>query len=107
VQVITLFIVLLNYKELMMYAQFSIAKHLPEVKHALNFQKCLILGNTMMLFSFIVIALSITVTFIFDSYFAIPTQVFAHISTIIFAGALKLGYVLRCVALHGFGNKNF
>tara|TARA_R110000737_G_scaffold351227_2_gene392795 strand:- start:787 stop:1059 length:273 start_codon:yes stop_codon:yes gene_type:complete len=90
-----------------MYAQFSIAEQLPDVKHALNFQKCLILGNSMMLISFIIISLSITVTFVFDNHFAISAQIFAHIATIIFAGALKLGYVLRCVALHGFGNKNF
>jgi len=90
-----------------MYAQFSIAGQLPAVKHALNFQKCLILGNSMMLLSFIIIAFSITVTFVFDNHFTISVQIVAHIATIIFAGALKLGYVLRCVALHGFGNKNF
>tara|TARA_R110000744_G_C19086245_1_gene531874 strand:+ start:259 stop:531 length:273 start_codon:yes stop_codon:yes gene_type:complete len=90
-----------------MYGQFFIANQLPDVKHALNFQKCLILGNCMMLISFIIISLSITVSFVFDQYFAISAQILAHIATIIFAGALKLGYVLRCVALHGFGNKNF
>lgn len=90
-----------------MYAQFSIAEQLPDIKHALNFQKCLILGNSMMLIAFIIIALSITVTFVFDNYFSMSAQIFAHIATIIFAGALKLGYVLRCVALHGFGNKHF
>lgn len=90
-----------------MYAQFSIAEQLPKVKDALNYQKCLILGNSMMLLSFIVITLSITVTFVFDNYVAMSVQIFAHIATIVFAGALKLGYVLRCVALHGFGNKNF
>tara|TARA_R110000744_G_scaffold47688_1_gene104809 strand:+ start:350 stop:622 length:273 start_codon:yes stop_codon:yes gene_type:complete len=90
-----------------MYAQFHIAKHLPKVKHALSFQKCLVLGNTMMLISIIVIMLSINVTFVFDSDFAIWIQILAHIATIVFAGALKLGYVFRCIALHGFGNKNF
>jgi len=90
-----------------MYAQFSIANQLPEVKHALSFQKCLILGNYMMLISFIIISLSITVTFVFDSYVAMSWQILAHIATIVFAGALKLGYVLRCVALHGFGKKDF
>jgi uncharacterized membrane protein YqjE len=94
-------------KEFMMYAQFSMADKLPDVKHAINFQKCLILGNSMMLISFIIISLSITITFVFDDYFVMSVQIIAHIATIIFAGALKLGYVLRCVALHGFGNKNF
>ena len=91
----------------MMYSQFSVAKQLPDVKHALNFQKCLILGNSMMLLSLIVVSLAITVTFVFDQYFTISVQIFAHIATIVFAGALKLGYVLRCVALHGFGKKDF
>ncbi|UUO25586.1 hypothetical protein FGD67_05295 [Colwellia sp. M166] len=90
-----------------MYAQFSMADKLPDVKHALNFQKCLILGNYMMLISFVIISLSITINFVFDDYFTMPLQIFAHIATIVFAAALKLGYVLRCVALHGFGKKDF
>lgn len=90
-----------------MYTQFSIASQLPAVKHALSFQKCLILGNSMMLIAVIIISLGITITFVFDHHFAMFIQIVAHIATIIFAGVLKLGYVLRCVALHGFGNKNF
>jgi hypothetical protein len=34
-------------------------------------------------------------------------QVAGHIATIIFAGLLKLGYVLRCVGVHGLGYKVF
>jgi len=90
-----------------MYSQFSIANQLPEVKHALHFQKCLVLGNYMMLLSFIIIASCIAITFVLDDYAAMSLQIFAHIATIIFAAALKLGYVLRCIALHGFGQKDF
>jgi uncharacterized membrane protein YqjE len=90
-----------------MYSQFSIANRLPEIDNALNFQKCLILGNSMMLISIIIISLSITITFIFDDHFGMPVQISGHIATIIFAGVLKLGYVMRCVALHAFGKRDF
>ncbi len=90
-----------------MYSQFTIANQLPAVENALHFQKCLIAGNYTMLLSFIVVSLCITVTFALDHHFSISVQIFAHIATIVFAGALKIGYVLRCIALHGFGKRNF
>ncbi len=90
-----------------MYSQFTIANQLPAIPNALNFQKCLILGNYLMLISFLVVSSSIVITFALDELFAIAVQISAHIATIIFAGLLKIGYVLRCVALHGFGKRNF
>ncbi len=90
-----------------MYSQFFISQQLPAVENALNFQKCLILGNYMMLVSFVIISSCIAITFAFDHHFTMTTQISAHIFTIVFAGALKLGYVLRCVALHGFGKSDF
>lgn len=90
-----------------MYSQFFIARQLPDVENALGFQKCLIIGNYMMLLSLLIVLSSVCITFAFDQHFAISLQVLAHIATIIFAGLLKLGYVLRCVALHGFGKRNF
>jgi len=90
-----------------MYSQFSIANQLPEIDNALSFQKCLITGNYLMLISFVVVLSCITITFGFDELFTIATQISAHIATIVFAGLLKIGYVLRCVALHGFGKRTF
>lgn len=90
-----------------MYSQFSIASQLPEIDNALNFQKCLIAGNYMMLISLIIISLSIAITFVFDEHFGMAIQISGHIATIISAGALKLGYVIRCVALHAFGKRDF
>lgn len=90
-----------------MYSQFTIANKIPTVPNALNYQKCLLIGNYLMLFSFIVILLCISITFIFDEHFTISTQIPAHIATIVFAGLLKIGYVLRCIALHSFGIRNF
>lgn len=90
-----------------MYSQFSIANQLPAVPNALSYQKCLILGNYLMLISFFVVLSSVFITFGLDELFAISIQISAHIATIVFAGLLKIGYVLRCVALHGFGKRNF
>jgi uncharacterized membrane protein YqjE len=90
-----------------MYSQFSIASQLPEIDNALNFQKCLVLGNYMMLVSLVIISLSIAITFVFDDHFEMPLQITGHIATIISAGTLKLGYVVRCIALHAFGKRDF
>jgi len=90
-----------------MYSQFSIASHLPNIDHALGFQKCLVIGNYLMLLSLFIVSTSIFITFVYDQHFTISAQVSAHIATIVFAGLLKIGYVLRCVALHGFGKRNF
>ncbi len=90
-----------------MYSQFIIARQLPDVENALGFQKCLVIGNYLMLMSFLIVATSLFITFAYDENLTISAQVLAHIATIIFAGLLKIGYVLRCVALHGFGKRNF
>jgi len=90
-----------------MYSNFILERRHQLDMTQLNFQKCIIIGNWAM-----VIALSITVmcllmTFQFDQYFSIPVQVSAHIATIVFAGVFKVGYVLRCVGVHGLGYKVF
>jgi len=90
-----------------MYSQFIIARQLPNIDNALGFQKCLVIGNYLMLMSFIIVVSCVFVTFAYDQHFAISVQISAHIATIIFAGLLKIGYVLRCVALHAFGQRNF
>ena len=75
--------------------------------NTLNTEKCLRWGNYLMLVAFIVVTSSIAITFMFDQHFGIAAQVAAHIATIVFAGLLKIGYVLRCVALHSLGKRNF
>ncbi|TWX59374.1 hypothetical protein [Colwellia hornerae] len=90
-----------------MYSQFTVANELPPTPDALNYQKCLIVGNYLMIISLLVVTSSIFITFAFDQLFSIAVQISAHISTIVFAGLLKIGYVLRCVALHGFGQRSF
>jgi len=90
-----------------MYSQFFIARQLPDIDNALGFQKCLVVGNYLMLISLLIVISCIFITFTVDQHFTISAQISAHIATIIFAGLLKIGYVLRCVALHGFGKRNF
>tara|TARA_B110000467_G_scaffold149161_1_gene155594 strand:+ start:149 stop:421 length:273 start_codon:yes stop_codon:yes gene_type:complete len=90
-----------------MYSQFFIARQLPNIENALGFQKCLVVGNYLMLLSLFIVASSVFITFGYDEHFTISAQISAHITTIVFAGLLKIGYVLRCVALHGFGKRNF
>jgi hypothetical protein len=90
-----------------MYSQFTIANQLPLIPNALSYQKCLIFGNYLMIFSTLIVTSSVLITFAFDEIFSIAIQISAHIATIVFAGLLKIGYVLRCIALHGFGQRNF
>jgi hypothetical protein len=90
-----------------MYSQFSISNQGLKNTNALGFQKCLVIGNYLMLISFLVVLSSICITFVYDESFSISSQIVAHIATIVFAALLKIGYVLRCVALHGFGKRNF
>lgn len=89
-----------------MYSQFVIKDNSFNTEQ-LNFQKCIIIGNWMMLFSLILVLSALTMTFGFDELFSLPVQIAGHISTIFFAGILKLGYVIRCVGVHGLGYKVF
>ncbi|MEW6995089.1 hypothetical protein AADZ84_12575 [Colwelliaceae bacterium MEBiC 14330] len=90
-----------------MSSQFSISNQGLSDTNTLGFQKCLVIGNYLMVISFLVVLSSIAITFAYDESFSISSQIVAHIATIVFAGLLKIGYVLRCVALHGFGKRNF
>lgn len=80
---------------------------LPSFKNAKNFQQCLLTGNYLMLLSLLIITGCILMTFTFADLFSINAQIAGHIATIVFAGFFKIGYVLRCIGLHGFGVKDF
>ena len=72
-----------------------------------NFHRCVRVGNWMMILSVMICAISILVTFKYDNLFTIQIQIVAHMSTIIFAGLFKLGYVIRCVGQQGLGKQEF
>ena len=73
----------------------------------INFEQCIVIGNRLTVMALSVVLLSILISFFFDQYFSLTAQVFAHISTIISAGIVKLGYVIRCVGAHGLGHKSY
>jgi hypothetical protein len=71
---------------------------------SVNFKQCVTLGNALAIVALSIMILSISMSFFFDQYFSLTSQVAAHISTIISAGIVKLGYVIRCVGAHGLGH---
>jgi uncharacterized membrane protein YqjE len=87
-------------------SEYYIKDSIPDTK-SINFEQCIIIGNTLTIIALTVMILSILVSFLFDQNFSLTTQVFAHISTIISAGVVKLGYVIRCVGAHGLGHKAY
>ncbi|SET80552.1 hypothetical protein SAMN05660429_02731 [Thalassotalea agarivorans] len=90
-----------------MYTNFVLANTQGYDNSQLNFQKCIIGGNWTMIVSFSIALICLMVTFQFEQHFTLHTQIFAHIATILFAGLFKIGYVLRCVGVHGLGYKVF
>ena len=51
-----------------MFSQFTIANSLPAIPNALNYQKCLLIGNYLMMLSAFVVTASILVNFAFDEF---------------------------------------
>lgn len=78
--------------------------------HQLNiatYQSCVVIGNRVMFIAFLIMCSSLILTFGYEHYFNIFSLVVGHILTIVSAGFLKLGYVIRCVGAHGLGHKAF
>ena len=90
-----------------MYAQFHVPKYHHLDDNQLNFQKCIFIGNWSMVLSLIVVCTCLLITYGFEQDFTIKSQIVGHISTIIFAALLKIGYVIRCIGVHGLGGKVF
>ena len=90
-----------------MYAQFFPSSRFQFDHKQMNFQRCIILGNWMMIITLMVTLGCLYISFVIEQQFSIPVQIAAHITTIVFAGLFKLGYVIRCVGVHGLGHKVF
>lgn len=90
-----------------MYAQLYIADSLPAIANALNYQRCLVAGNWIMLASVALISACLSVAYAFESQCSLAVLVGAHLAIIVLAGLIKIGYVMRCIALKAFGDKNF
>ncbi|MFT4906789.1 MAG: hypothetical protein ACI978_000864 [Oleispira sp.] len=93
----------LNLGEFAMYSHFQFSEHLPAIPNAERFQWLLIAGNWLMLLGLTGTVLSIEVSYVFADHFSLMTQVAAHIATLLFATSIKFGYIMRCIALKGFG----
>ena len=90
-----------------MYAQLRMSDHLPQIENAENYQRALMTGNWAMLISLTVIIVSTAMAYGLEHHLTIAPLVTAHIAMIIAAGTLKIGYVMRCVALKAFGSQAF
>ena len=86
-----------------MYSHFQFSEQLPAIHNAERLQWLLIAGNWLMLLGLAGTVLSIEVCYVFDDQFSLMTQVAAHISILLFATSIKFGYIMRCIALKGFG----
>ncbi|NMP17593.1 hypothetical protein [Thalassotalea sp. Y01] len=90
-----------------MYAQFFNSSDFSFTANQANYQNCIIGGNWLMLVSLLITLACLFISYGVDQYFSIASQVAAHISTVLFAGLFKIGYVIRCVGVHGLGYKVF
>jgi len=86
-----------------MYSHFQFSEQLPALPDAERLQWLLIAGNWLMIFGLAGTILSVEVCYVFADHFNLMTQVAAHISTLLFATLIKFGYIMRCIALKGFG----
>ncbi|NIB42598.1 hypothetical protein HBA55_23520 [Pseudomaricurvus alkylphenolicus] len=73
----------------------------------INYSRCLALGNGLMMASLTIILMTAIIAYGMEHLFTIPVLVTAHIAMIIAAGSLKIGYVMRCIALKAFGRMDF
>ena len=68
-----------------------------------NFSRVMLSGNGIMLIAMLGIITCIIIGYTHDEYFSLWTQVASHVALILLAAALKIGYVMRCIGLHGLG----
>ncbi len=60
-------------------------------------------GNSAMFIAVLGMIFSIFVGYIDVENYSLWAQVASHITLILFATAIKIGYVMRCIGLHGLG----
>ena len=83
-----------------MYSQNLILENDLGFSQELIFQRLLVISHWSMILGLVFMVASVMVGYVFEEYFSLPTQVVAHISTLLFATLIKLGYVARLVAIH-------
>ena len=90
-----------------MYTQFFITQSPYLDGKQKNFQLCILFGNWILIIAGVLTAFCLTMNFALDQYISLYIQIAGHIGTILFASLFKIGYVLRCVGVHGLGYKVF
>ncbi|MBB6521891.1 hypothetical protein [Pseudoteredinibacter isoporae] len=90
-----------------MYRQLWMPKDIHESNEIRAHQWALILGNWIMLVATGSILVSVVLSYGFEQSLSIATLIFWHTTTVICAGLLKIGYLLRCIALKFFGSRDF
>lgn len=88
-----------------MYSHFQFSEQLPAIPNAENLQWLLLAGNWLMLLGLTGTFISVEVCYVFNDYFSLGFLVVAHIATLLFATLIKFGYIMRCIALKGFGER--
>jgi nitrate reductase gamma subunit len=68
-----------------------------------QYSQLLLLSTVVMTLSICVVIASIMIGYLYPQYFTMETQISAHIATLLFATAAKIGYIMRCVARAGLG----
>ncbi|MEZ8034604.1 hypothetical protein [Vibrio crassostreae] len=68
-----------------------------------RFQTLLSVSNFSLAITALLMLLSIIVAYPMADHFSLPTQIMAHISTILVAALLKISYVGRCLAQYNLG----
>lgn len=74
-----------------------------EISHRIKagYHTVFVAGNLLMLISVMAIVFSIIVSYVMPEYFSLSTQVFGHITMMVFAAGLKIGYVMRLIGENG------
>lgn len=90
-----------------MSSPFSLSKAQPFTAIEHNYQKCLVIGNWSMLISLTLTLMCVAMTFFLEAHFTLSQQIAGHIGTLVFAGAFKVAYVIRCIGAHGLGREWF
>ncbi|RJG42112.1 hypothetical protein [Motilimonas pumila] len=90
-----------------MLSQFSLKSPLVQVQYCKQFQRCLVAGNVLMLISLFAILGCLYVSYLQPEQFSLVQQISSHIAMILLATFIKVGYVMRGIAMNGFGLKAF
>ncbi|GAA6152177.1 hypothetical protein [Pseudoteredinibacter isoporae] len=90
-----------------MRQQFWVPKGLSKQDKGYGHQWALVAGNWTMLLATAFIVVAVILSYGYEQVLSIPALVFWHSLTIVCAGLLKVGYLLRCAALKFFGSPDF